>query len=38
MRADVPSRRAASEMRMTTILTISCQEDPGKSATTALVP
>jgi hypothetical protein len=38
MRADVPSRRAASEMRITVILTISRQEDPGKSATAVRVP
>src|SRR5438034_3566986 len=38
MRADVPSRRAASEIRMTAILTISCQEGPGKSAVTARGP
>src|SRR6266571_5829574 len=38
MRADVPSRRAASEMRMMAILTFLCQEGPGKSATTAHGP
>src|SRR6266700_3549370 len=38
MRADVPSRWAASEIRMTAILTISCQEGPRKSAPTAHGP
>src|SRR5437016_5363777 len=38
MRADVPSRRAASEMRMTAILTFLCQEGPGKSAATVHGP
>src|ERR1700744_3927646 len=32
MRAEVPSRRAASEMRMATILTISCQESRSRRA------
>jgi hypothetical protein len=34
----VPSRRAASEMRMKAILTISRQEGPGKSAAAPSVP
>src|SRR5260370_1623787 len=38
MRADVPSRRAASVMRMAPILTILCQEHPGNDAATVGTP